>query len=73
MRLIAIGEILFDLFGDEERLGGAVLNLAAHATRLGHDVALVSAVGDDERGRRPYEEVSTLWQGRFGQNHIRRQ
>jgi fructokinase len=60
MRLIAIGEILWDLFCNEERLGGAVLNLAAHATRLGHDVALVSAVGDDERGRRALARAREL-------------
>ena len=60
MRLIAIGEILWDLFGDEERLGGAVLNLAAHAARLGHDAALVSAVGDDERGRRALARAREL-------------
>jgi fructokinase len=32
-------------------LGGAPLNFAAHAARLGSQVLLVSAVGDDELGR----------------------
>ncbi len=52
MRLISIGEILWDVIGPNEHLGGAPLNFAAHARTLGHDVFLVSAVGDDERGRR---------------------
>lgn len=60
MRLIAVGEILWDLFNDRECLGGAVLNLAAHAARLGHDVAMVSAVGDDPRGRRALARACEL-------------
>jgi len=51
MRILAIGEILWDVFPDSEHLGGAVFNLAAHARRLGHDVYFVSAVGEDARGR----------------------
>lgn len=50
MRLLSIGEILWDRFGDDERLGGAPLNVAIHAARLGHDVAILSAVGRDARG-----------------------
>src|SRR5689334_19939461 len=52
MRLLGVGEILWDVFRDAEHLGGAVFNLCAHAARLGHDVYLVSAVGDDARGER---------------------
>lgn len=51
MRVASIGEILWDVFGEQERLGGAPFNFAAHAARLGHDVVFLSAVGEDERGR----------------------
>ena len=51
MRIVSIGEILWDVIGQAEHLGGAPLNFAAHAHKLGHEVFLVSAVGDDERGR----------------------
>ena len=51
MKIVAIGELLWDVFPDSERLGGAPFNFAAHARRLGHDVLFLSAVGDDERGR----------------------
>ena len=47
-----MGELLWDVFPDSERLGGAALNFAAHARRLGHEVVFLSAVGADERGRR---------------------
>jgi len=50
MHAIGIGEILWDLIGDSEYLGGAVLNFAVQLTRLGHRVSFVSAVGDDPRG-----------------------
>lgn len=50
MHLVGIGEILWDLIGSSEYLGGAVLNFSVQAARLGHRVSLVSAVGDDRRG-----------------------
>jgi fructokinase len=52
LRIVSIGEILWDVIGDSEYLGGAPLNFAAHARKLGHEVFLVSGVGEDERGRR---------------------
>ena len=51
MHVIAVGEILWDLIGASEYLGGAVLNFSVQSARLGHRVSLVSAVGDDPRGR----------------------
>jgi fructokinase len=51
MTILSIGEILWDVFPDTERLGGAPFNFAVHAHRLGHRVIFLSAVGDDERGR----------------------
>jgi len=52
VRIVAVGEILWDVIGEHEYLGGAPLNVAAHAQTLGHEAFLVSAVGDDDRGRR---------------------
>src|SRR5579875_1868543 len=52
MKIISVGEVLWDLIGDEEHLGGAPFNFAAHAKRLGHTVFFISAVGEDERGAR---------------------
>jgi fructokinase len=50
-----VGEILWDVIGSDEYLGGAPLNFGAHARKLGHEVMLLSAVGDDERGHRALE------------------
>ena len=52
MRIVSIGEILWDVIGENEHLGGAPLNFAMHARQLGHEVFLLSAVGEDNRGRR---------------------
>jgi len=50
-RIVSIGEILWDVFPDSERLGGATFNFSVNSHRLGSDVIFLSAVGDDERGR----------------------
>jgi fructokinase len=60
MRIVSIGEILWDVFEDSEKLGGASLNFSVHASRLGHDVTFVSAVGDDPRGRTAIARVGEL-------------
>jgi fructokinase len=57
VRIIGIGELLWDVFDDTERLGGASFNFAAQARRMGHEVIFLSAVGDDERGRRALEAL----------------
>lgn len=60
MRLLSIGEILWDVIGGEEYLGGAPFNLAAHAVRLGHHASLLSAVGNDGRGKRAIAVANEL-------------
>ena len=55
MRIVSVGEILWDVIGENEYLGGAPLNFAAHAQKLGHEVYPLSGVGDDKRGRKAIE------------------
>lgn len=52
MKIVVLGEVLWDEVGDTEYLGGAPFNFAAHAANLGHAVSFVSAIGADPRGRR---------------------
>jgi len=49
--IVSFGEVLWDLFPDGERFGGAPANFASHAAMFGGNVLIISAVGDDERGR----------------------
>ena len=59
-RFIAWGELLWDLFRDGPRLGGAAANAAYHAACLGAQSHLVSRVGQDELGARALRELSEL-------------
>ncbi len=60
MKMVSIGEVLWDVFPSGERLGGAPFNFSAHAARLGHRVSFVSGAGRDERGLRAIEEMTRL-------------
>ena len=46
-----IGEVLWDVFPNSRRFGGAVANVAFHASQLGAFSYIVSAVGDDNDGK----------------------
>jgi fructokinase len=59
-QVIVIGEVLWDLFAHARRLGGASLNFGVHARRLGHNVSLISAVGEDELGSQASEMIAAL-------------
>ena len=48
--VVGIGEALWDMLPDENRLGGAPMNFAYYAMREGFDAMAISAVGDDELG-----------------------
>ena len=49
--ITALGEVLWDVFPDGPRFGGAPANLACHAAALGADSWMLSQVGDDALGR----------------------
>ncbi len=56
--VVAIGAVLWDVFPDGERLGGAPANFAVHAAALGARSTMVSCVGDDARGKAALEILS---------------
>jgi fructokinase len=60
MHFAAIGEIRWDVYEDEERLGGAPFNFAAHVAQLGVEVDFISAVGADDRGARALAQARDL-------------
>jgi fructokinase len=59
-RIAVIGEVLWDVFPDATHLGGAPLNFAVHARRLGYEVQLISAVGDDDLGRQAESRITEM-------------
>ena len=60
-RVLAIGEVLWDIIRGQEHIGGAPFNLAAHLSRLGCQASILTRVGTDPRGRATLEEMK-----RFG-------
>jgi len=58
--IIGTGEILWDVFPDGPRFGGAPSNFACSVAELAGtsaEVSIVSAVGDDDLGRRAISEL----------------
>ncbi|MBZ9631280.1 carbohydrate kinase [Salegentibacter sp. LM13S] len=49
---VCFGEILYDVFPDRERIGGAPLNVASRLSGLGIETEMISKVGDDEKGKK---------------------
>lgn len=58
--VLALGEVLWDIFEQSKRLGGAPLSFCAHAKRLGWDPRLISAVGNDELGKCATSKIESL-------------
>ncbi len=59
-RILAVGEILWDLLPDGKQLGGAPANFAYHAHALGAEAMLVSRVGDDPSGNEILSRLRAL-------------
>ena len=50
VRVIGIGEVLWDLLPEVKTLGGAPCNVMVNLARLGYDAGFITAVGADELG-----------------------
>lgn len=48
--IVGIGEVLWDMFLEGKRIGGAPANFAYHMSQFGFDSRVVSAVGEDVLG-----------------------
>ena len=59
VKALAFGEVLFDVIENTEHLGGAPLNLAAHLAQCGAAAAMISAVGNDQRGEKAIKMISS--------------
>src|SRR5262245_1696604 len=59
-KIVAIGELLWDLFPSGKQLGGAPANFTYHAHALGADASLVTRVGADALGCEARERFHLL-------------
>lgn len=55
-----LGEVLWDIFPDASRLGGAPANFACHAAALGAKSFLISSVGHDQLGDQAVLDLDQL-------------
>jgi len=61
LRVLGVGEILWDVFADGRRvLGGAPANFAYHAQGLGAQAAVISAIGADALGQEILAKLAGL-------------
>lgn len=52
IKSVCFGEILYDVFPEQERIGGAPLNVASRLSGLGISTEMISKVGNDEKGEK---------------------
>lgn len=57
LTVVAIGEILWDIFPSGPRFGGAPANFSCHAASLGASVSILSSVGNDRLGDAAIEKL----------------
>jgi fructokinase len=57
--VVGLGEVLWDVYPDAARFGGAPANFACHVAALGGTAYVVSAVGDDTLGQRAKNELDS--------------
>ena len=60
MKILSIGEVLWDLLPSGRKVGGAPANFAFHCMQLGADVRILSRVGHDALGRELIEYYQSL-------------
>ena len=68
-KIVCIGEILWDRFGENKVAGGAPYNVAKNLKQLGEKVELISSVGIDDLG---YELLSELENAGFKQEYVQK-
>jgi fructokinase len=58
LKILAIGEVLWDMLPDGKQLGGAPANFIHYCNQLGVNADLISAVGQDELGQEILSKLS---------------
>lgn len=60
LKIIAVGEYLWDYLPNGKKIGGAAANFCYHAKSAGAQAILVSAVGNDDNGRELLNQLNIL-------------
>jgi fructokinase len=60
MKILSFGEILWDVFEDTSKIGGATLNFSGHLAKLGVQAYIFSAIGKDSLCDKTLKELYKL-------------
>ncbi len=60
MKVLAFGEVLWDIYSNSEHIGGAPLNFAAHFKKCGGKSWIITAVGNDSLGINAVDEIEKM-------------
>ncbi|MFB9080731.1 carbohydrate kinase [Flavobacterium procerum] len=60
LKTVSYGEVLWDVFENEKKIGGAPLNVALRMKTFGCDAAIISCVGNDADGDAIIEHIKNL-------------
>ncbi len=60
LKIACYGEILWDIFPDKKRLGGAPLNVAMRLHSFGASVSMISALGNDTLGKEALSVIKDI-------------
>lgn len=60
IKVVAIGEFLWDCLPNGKKIGGAAANFCYHAKSVGAQAILVSAIGEDENGKELSKQLEKL-------------
>ena len=50
--IVCFGEVLWDVFPDHKKIGGAPLNVGIRLQSLDNKVAIISSIGEDKKGKK---------------------
>lgn len=59
LSIVCFGEVLWDLFPNYKKIGGAPLNVALRLASLGNNTYMISRVGDDDLGTQLLQYISS--------------
>lgn len=58
-QIVCYGEVLWDMFPEGKKLGGAPLNVALRAQSFGHKACVISSIGKDAIGNEIIDEIKS--------------
>ena len=59
IKILSLGDIIWDIYPDKKCMGGAALNFAAHVAKLGASSYMLSCLGDDELGHEALKVIES--------------